>query len=310
MTTPPAHTPSGRHDSRLHDPRRNRRTGGLLAPFAAAALLLGTLLAAGSCVHHRIIPDNDLAQIFHDAFLTNAYINNERIAIDSLNIYEPIFARYGYSTADVQYTIGNFSKRKSARLGNIVERAIEQLEREGARYDREVAILDTIEQVALRTLTRTVRSDSLLRIRTLADTAQLRIALDVKPGRYEVRFDYEIDSLDRNGTNLQTRMWLERRDSTRTNIYSVLMHRSRKGEVVRTFDADSTHRRLRICPATFLKKPEKPSFTISNLRVRYTPPAAEAVDSLYARQLDIRIFADEFFRHFAPDAAPMPADSL
>ena len=41
-----------------------------------------------------------------------------------------------------------------------------------------------------------------------------------------------------------------------------------------------------------------------DLRIDYTPPTAQAVESLYIRQLDIRIFADEFFR------AAHPADSL
>lgn len=72
------------------------------------------LLAGAACTRHKIIPDEKLAQIFHDAFLTNAYIGDVRVNIDSLNIYEPIFARYGYTTRDVYYTIGNFSKRKSA----------------------------------------------------------------------------------------------------------------------------------------------------------------------------------------------------
>ena len=100
------------------------------------------LLAGAACTRHKIIPDEKLAQIFHDAFLTNAYIGDERVNIDSLNIYEPIFARYGYTTRDVYYTIGNFSKRKSARLGDVVEMAIEKLETEGKFYDREVAVLD------------------------------------------------------------------------------------------------------------------------------------------------------------------------
>ena len=77
------------------------------------------LLAGAACTRHKIIPDEKLAQIFHDAFLTNAYIGDVRVNIDSLNIYEPIFARYGYTTRDVYYTIGNFSKRKSARLGDV-----------------------------------------------------------------------------------------------------------------------------------------------------------------------------------------------
>ena len=96
-----------------------------MAASAAFVLLLS------ACARHKIIPDDTLAQIFHDAFLTNAYIGSEGVKTDSLRIYEPIFARYGYTTDDVHYTIGNFSKRKSARLGDVVERAIEMLEREG-----------------------------------------------------------------------------------------------------------------------------------------------------------------------------------
>lgn len=84
-------------------------------------LCMFLLVLAGACARHKIIPDRKLAQIFHDAFLANAYIGSEQVDIDSLNIYEPIFAGYGYTTEDVYYTIGNFSKRKSARLGDVVE---------------------------------------------------------------------------------------------------------------------------------------------------------------------------------------------
>mgnify|MGYP000120880801 CR=1 FL=1 len=148
------------------------------------------LLAGAACTRHKIIPDEKLAQIFHDAFLTNAYIGDVRVNIDSLNIYEPIFARYGYTTRDVYYTIGNFSKRKSARLGDVVEMAIDKLEAEGKFYDREVAVLDTIDNVARRTFTRTVYADSLIRVGSLRDTARLRIAVDVQPGAFAIE-DFE-----------------------------------------------------------------------------------------------------------------------
>ena len=161
------------------------------------------LLAGAACTRHKIIPDEKLAQIFHDAFLTNAYIGDVRVNIDSLNIYEPIFARYGYTTRDVYYTIGNFSKRKSARLGDVVEMAIDKLEAEGKFYDREVAVLDTIDNVARRTFTRTVYADSLIRVGSLRDTARLRIAVDVQPGEYELRLKYLVDSLDRNEKGLR-----------------------------------------------------------------------------------------------------------
>ena len=101
-----------------------------LIPYVLCGLLLG------GCARHRIIPDDELALIFHDAFLTNAYLNTENVRPDSLRLYEPIFAHYGYTTEDVHYTIGNFSKRKSARLGDVVEEAIDLLEAEGKIYNR------------------------------------------------------------------------------------------------------------------------------------------------------------------------------
>lgn len=262
------------------------------------------LVAAGACTRHKIIPDKQLALIFHDAFLTNAYLGTERIDIDSLNIYEPIFAGYGYTTEDVYYTIGNFSKRKSARLGDVVEKAIEMLEAEGKYYSREVAVLDTIDNVARRAFTRTIYSDSLIRVASLRDTARLKFVFDVQPGQYDLSLKYRIDSLDRNEKGLRGSMWLERRDSTRANVYATTLRRNRTETFSRRFTADSSHCRLHIDFVDFREKPQRPSITITDFSVEYTPETAAAVDSLYRQQLNIRIFADEFFR------AAIPADSL
>lgn len=262
------------------------------------------LMAAGACARHQIISDKELAQIFHDAFLANAYIGSEQVTTDSLKIYEPIFARYGYTTEDVYYTIGNFSKRKSARLGDVVELAIEMLESEGKNYNREVAVLDTIDNVARRTFSRTVRADSLIRVGTLRDTARLRFAIDVQPGEYELSLNYLVDSLDRNETGLRSVVWLERQDSSRANVYTTSLRRGREESFSRRFTVDSTHRRLRVNLLDFRESPKRPSMTVTDLKVNYTPPTEIAVDSLYRQQLDIRIFADEFFR------AAIPADSL
>lgn len=263
------------------------------------------LLLLGGCSRHKIIPDDELALIFHDAFLTNAYLNVGNLPTDSLRLYEPIFARYGYTMDDVHYTIGNFSKRKSARLGDVVERAIDLLEAEGKVYDRQVAILDTIDNVARRTMTRTLVSDSLIRVSALRDTSLLSLTVDVEPGEYTLSLKYEIDSLDRNPRGLRSTMWLERRDSTRANLHTMTLRRHREENFTRSFTTDSTHRRLCIHFLTFGEQPQRPSVTVRDLKVEYTPPTRTAVDQLYEKQLDIRIFADEFFRH-----ALSPQDSL
>ena len=268
------------------------------------SLCMFLLVLAGACARHKIIPDRKLAQIFHDAFLANAYIGSEQVDIDSLNIYEPIFAGYGYTTEDVYYTIGNFSKRKSARLGDVVELAIEMLEAEGKYYNREVAVLDTIDNVARRSFTRTVYADSLIRVGSLRDTARLRFSVDVRPGEYNLSLKYLVDSLDRNDRGLKGSVWLERRDSTRTGVYTTTLRRNREEAFSRRFTADSSHRRLRIDFLDFTGKPQRPSVTVTDLKVEYTPPTRTAVEKLYEQQLDIRIFADEFFR------TANPADSL
>lgn len=265
--------------------------------------LTGLLLAG--CNRHTIIPDDELALIFHDAFLTNAYLNVEKVPTDSLRLYEPIFARYGYTTDDVHYTIGNFSKRKSARLGDVVERAIDLLEAEGKIYNREVAILDTIDNVARRTFTETLRSDSLIQVRSLRDTSLLSFTVDVEPGEYDLSLRYEIDSLDRNPRGLKALMWLERRDSTRTGTYTTMLRRNREERFTRQFTTDTTHRRLHVHFLTFGEKAQRPSVTVRDLKLTHTLPAAPAVDRLYEQQLNIRIFADEFFRKALP-----PQDSL
>lgn len=268
------------------------------------SLLAAFALLTGACSRHKIIPDRELAQIFHDAFLSNAYLGSRNLAMDSLNVYEPIFARYGYTTSDVQYTIGNFSKRKSARLGDVVELAIDILEEEGKYYNGEVAALDTIDNVARRTFTRIVRADSLIRVGSLRDTARLSMSFDVQPGEYNLSLKYLIDSLDRNEKGLRASMWLERRDSSRTNAYSVTLRRNRTEPFKRRFTTDSTIRRLRLDLLDFAETPRRPSITVTDFELRYTPETRPAVESLYMQQLDIRIFADEFFR------AAIPADSL
>ena len=267
-------------------------------------LALTLLLFAGSCTRHKIIPDGELAQIFHDAFLTNAYVSSESVRTDSLRLYEPIFARYGYTTEDVYYTIGNFSKRKSARLGDVVERAIDMLEAEGKEYNRQVEILDTIDNVAQRTFRRQVLSDSLIRVQTLRDTSLLNFRLDVEPGEYAVSLRYEIDSLDRNAKGLKALLWLERADGSRTSVHTTILRRGREERFSRRFTTDTSHRALRISLLNFMDPPRRPSVTVSDLKVEYIPSKTSAVERLYEKQLDIRIFADEFFR------AAHPADSL
>ena len=236
----------------------------LLLALAVAALV------SGGCKRHTIISDEELALIFHDAFLANSLLQNRDAKRDSLLVYEPIFERYGYTTEDVRYTIGNFSKRKSARLGDVVEMAIARLEAEGELLNRAVAALDTVNSVAQRTTRRVIRRDSSIRATSLRDTARLRIVLDsVRPGEYRIVTRYEVDSLDQN-----------------QNLRRIVIDfwRPQNG------------------------KRNRPHITLRDLEISYTLPVEQALDTLYEKQLDIRIFADDFIRMAAPDSLARTAD--
>ena len=289
-----------------------------LHTLSALLLTLAVLFAAASCSKARIIPDSTLSQIFYEAFLTNAYLSEKRPATDSMALYEPIFEKYGYTVEDLQYTIGNFSKRKSARLGNVVEVAIARLEAEGSVLDRETAILDTIEARARRRFTRTILSDTLVTVYKLSDTTRLHVVVDsLRRGDYEVSFSYNIDSLDKNG-RMRVYIRTMRDDGSLRVETNNLMQRRTDRQISHTVKNDGSMRQLRIDLAEFESgaKLERPHITYRDLTVRYVPYAEDVVDSLYERTLNLGIFnmallgeggaAHESERH-ATDSIPSAA---
>ena len=256
--------------------------------FAAAAVMF----AATSCHKARIIPDSTLSKIFYEAFLTNAYLSEKRPPVDSTALYEPIFEKYGYTVEDLQYTIGNFSKRKSARLGNVVEVAIARLEAEGMVLDRETAILDTIDARARRRYSRTLVSDTLVTVYKLADTVKLHIAVDsLQRGEYEVSYSYNVDSLDKN-SRLRAYIRSVRADGTQRVETNVLMQRRSDRPFSQTVKNDGSLRGLRISLAEVdaAAKFDRPHITFRDVKVRYVPYAEDVVDSLYEQTLNLGIF--------------------
>lgn len=273
---------------------------------------LALLLMLAGCKRHTIIPDSELALIFHDAFLANSLYKGGDAKRDSLLVYEPIFARYGYTTEDVQYTIGNFSKRKSARLGDVVELAIDMLESEGKVLDKAVADLDTVRNIALRTSRRVVLTDSAVRVSRLKDTLKLRFAIDsARPGEYRMIARYEVDSLDEN-VGLRFQCWGERADSTIFSSQQIQLRRERVEELERTIRCEDSAKRV-VFNFWYPKRGEKrkrPSVTLHEVNIYYTMTADEALDSLYEQDLNIRIFAHDFLRTIEQkDSLPLPADT-
>lgn len=265
--------------------------------------IVATLATLAGCSGPREIPDKDLINIFHDAYLANAYMTEENIREDSLQLYEPIFKRYGYTMADLQYTLTTFNERKSAMLSDIMSEVYHRLDEESRREDAKMVVLDTIENLAKRTYTRTVYADSLISVKRLRDTTKLRITIDdIVPGEYSVTFEYLIDSLDEN-RNSRVEAYLLRSDSMQMSRHTLMMSRQREGKYSRKFTADTSHRKLHINMYYHPRNEESklPDVTIRNFKVVRVLPTEVSVDSLYYNQLNINIFNHALMTGFTAD---------
>jgi hypothetical protein len=264
----------------------------------SAFFLLGALLIV-ACNKPKEVPDKILGQIFHDAMLVNAYLNmHNDFKLDSLNIYEPIFAEYGYTTEDVQYTINNFSRRKSIRLSDVAEYMISLLEQESSALADQVNRQDTIENVAARRFTRTILSDTTIVIAKDEDSLRMRYRLgNISPGFYRISGSYTLDSLDRE-PNRRMYIYFEREDSTRRAVVNGTLQRRREltfNQEQTITEADSAIQSLVIDFFHYAREPKKrkvPSMTIHNVKVTYRPPIEECVEMLFREQSQMRIFSD------------------
>ena len=280
-------------------------------------LLLMMVFSFSGCAKKTVIPDDTLAEIFHDAFVVNAYVDEMRMDIDSLHLYEPIFNKYGYTAQDVIYTVGNFSRRKSSRLGTVVERAISRLEKESKEYEKKVMILDTIRNVAIRTYTQTVYRDSLISVTKRADSTRLHIEISpILPGEYTISYKYKCEEdMDKYPRNSE--YFFVDENGHRNSFTSHSLRNN--GIINRTLTSRADNRKLVVdigkynLPMVGKKKnkrarpPKKQNLEVSHLRVVYKPNEEAAIDSLFERYVNIKIFADGFL--LKTDSLTLSADS-
>lgn len=268
--------------------------------FFSLSLLLAVIASVG-CNKPRVIPDEVLSDIFRDAMLINAYYNvKSDQSSDSLNIYEPVFARYGYTAEDVQYTVDNISRRKNARLGDVAERMIASLDERMQYLNRESAKLDTIENVAFRRYTRALLGDTTIVAKTAADSTKLRLYLyNIHPGYYRFTSLYSLDSLDKSAGR-RYRIYFEREDSTRREFSEGSLMRRAETQINQNhllIDSEDDIARLVIDFYHFdddmeKKKRTVPKITIHDIRVEYTPPAEYCMKRMLDEQTQMRIFSD------------------
>ena len=276
------------------------------------------LLFLVACDSPKTIPNDDLANIFHDALLTNAYISQKSVKYDSLNIYEPILAKYGYTKEDMQYTLENFLRQKSAHLSDVITDVNDRLAREAAALRAAVVRVDTVRNVAQRRARRTIfELEKPIVAKSKADTSKLIIKLPMQgAGEYVISACYTINPKD-EGTGRRFTANFLASDSLTYHQYATIMHRVDSSELRTQFSLSRSmaekYDTLRLHFNDFAtrrdKRPQSSTITVHSASVRFTPSEEESIEQLFEEQFDSRIFSEEFI-HSIEDEWLIVADSV
>lgn len=294
--------------------------------FKTYGILVMTLFLLGlsSCNRQKTIPDDTLSDIFRDMYLSNAFANQAgSINYDSINIYEPILNGYGYDSRDFIHTVSSFTKRKSARLSDIVDDAIEKLDAMNAVLTRRVQILDKVDSIAYSMSKETVYADSLIQIRRLADSAKMTVTIPAEPGRYDIAYYYRQDSLDTNRP-LTNRHSIKDGSGNSIGGNSARLRHKERTLYTGNLEAPTGTRELILTFGNYPASARAPIILdIDSLTVVHYPPKEVALEKMLRSHLDYPLIingrpyyeyynlpADSSTLHILPPLAPQEPDSL
>ena len=235
------------------------------------------VVAMASCSRTTIIPDKDLERITREMFLVNAYANSEKVKTDSLDIYTPILERYGYTQDDFFNTLANFQKRKSARLGDVIEAAIASLERLADGYEQKLRDLKYIDSLAKAQCREEVFFVDKIVARKFRDTTKLQLTIPIHDsGEYILSYYYYIDSLDKN-TRLQSNLEIYTKEGIRTYLSRPNLTREDTMFYSTTLRPKKGAEELRLTLADYTRREDAPHIRFDSIRIIYLPSSEVAL---------------------------------
>lgn len=232
---------------------------------------------------------------------------------DSVDIYAPVFHRYGYRTEDFIHTVASLSKRKSVRLTDVIEQATERLKQQSAGYFAQVAILDTLDEIAAQRYKQVVIEDTTVHISRLKRPEEKPdISLPLAPGRYRIEYRYLIDTSDRNAYVQYMHYLTDTADRRSYYTYrSFSKGRDRRENLEIEVSDTVRFKTLDIYLAYSGSKNErKTEITVDSLRITRFIPKEEALDSLTYRILYPSPLSEYSHTVFAPLTSDAHARTL
>lgn len=150
------------------------------------------------------IPEEKLRDIIADIVLTDSYINNvmkptyrER---DTIDYFNPILDKYGYTIKDLEYTLDKYSRRKTDVIWNTLDQATAQVEVIRAMYDSGSKMREKWNTFVTERSTDTLYyHEDTINIRSVSDLNKL---INKKPihnrGTFTISFDYKMKEGEKN----------------------------------------------------------------------------------------------------------------
>ncbi len=250
-------------------------------------IAIAAILAMSACGGPKTIPDNTLGNIFRDIYMVDAFtsqVNN--IDYDSVDIYLPVLQKYGYDNEDFLHTLASFSKRKSARLSAIVDDAYNKLSASADSLGRKVNILDYIDSIAFAESKTVVYRDSLIQIRSKADSAAMKLKIPASEGRYTLTYYYLLDSLYGN-RNLYNRHYIRNANGRNIASGSVRLTPSvLKKFYTTTLNSPEGADSLEMNFGGYPPNPKRMHLTIDSLVIEYYPTREVALEKLFRSYID------------------------
>ena len=168
------------------------------------------LFVTFGCVRSsKRIPDEKLVSIVKDIYVSNAYVQKvmPNLYNDSLDYYNPIFKRYGYTIDDFRYTLYKMSTRKSSRISWVISAVLDSLNKEFAVLKYYKKIYDKIENIVEMESLDTIyaRPESIV-IEGRKNLSKADVCIKIDTNRiYTVKYRYKIDSVS-SGQRLRTQI--------------------------------------------------------------------------------------------------------
>ncbi len=287
--------------------------------YLSAALALTFLLTACG---PRKIPDDKMALIIRDIFLVNAYKEQAELdfSLDSVDIYEPILGRYGYTNDDFRRSLNSMALKKSSRLSELIDQATADIAAENTTYQTQSRLRARIDSALLAMYRDTVyrRQTPPIVVSRKAVADSLLLQIPVQEGSYRLKYAYLIDSADVNSYIPNRYFLLDSLGKTVSTRSSALTRykRSEYNSEIRVIPGQDS---LRIRLADYSAATARPDIAVDSIYLIYTAPISQNRDR-YVKEM-LGFDPEETYRPYgvspwpAPDSGalfillPVPPDS-